>query len=46
MTPIVRRWFTGTALNSTGLIVNGLGVDLVADGLRDLGLVPDCLWAG
>ncbi len=29
--PIVRRWFTGTKLNSTGLIVNGLGVDLPAE---------------
>ncbi len=28
VTPIVRRWFTGAKLNSTGLIVNGLGVDL------------------
>ena len=31
VTPIVRRWFTGTKLNSTGLIVNGLGVDLPAE---------------
>jgi lysophospholipase L1-like esterase len=31
VTPIVRRWFTGTQLNSTGLIVNSLGVDLPAE---------------
>ncbi|WP_112237964.1 rhamnogalacturonan acetylesterase [Kribbella monticola] len=31
VTPIVRRWFTGSTLNSTGLIVNGLGVDLPAE---------------
>ncbi|MET9271856.1 rhamnogalacturonan acetylesterase [Kribbella sp. NPDC003557] len=31
VTPIVRRWFTGTKLNATGLIVNGLGVDLPAE---------------
>lgn len=31
VTPIVRRWFTGTKLNSTGLIVNSLGVDLPAE---------------
>lgn len=31
VTPIVRRWFTGTKLNSTGLIVNGLGVDLPSE---------------
>jgi lysophospholipase L1-like esterase len=31
VTPPVRRWFTGTQLNATGLIVNGLGVDLPAE---------------
>jgi lysophospholipase L1-like esterase len=31
VTPIVRRWFTGDKLNSTGLIVNNLGVDLPAE---------------
>jgi lysophospholipase L1-like esterase len=31
VTPIVRRWFTGDKLNSTGLIVNGLGVNLPAE---------------
>ncbi|TWD84897.1 lysophospholipase L1-like esterase [Kribbella amoyensis] len=31
VTPIVRRWFTGDRLNATGLIVNGLGVDLPAE---------------
>lgn len=31
VTPVVRRWFTGSTLNSTGLIVNGLGVDLPAE---------------
>jgi lysophospholipase L1-like esterase len=31
VTPIVRRWFTGTKLNSTGLIINGLGADLPAE---------------
>lgn len=30
VTPPVRRWFTGDTLNSTGLIVNNLGVDLPA----------------
>ncbi len=30
VTPPVRRWFTGTTLNSTGMLVNGLGVDLPA----------------
>jgi lysophospholipase L1-like esterase len=31
VTPIVRRWFTGDKLNSTGLIVNNLGVNLPAE---------------
>lgn len=31
VTPPVRHWFTGTQLNATGLIVNGLGVDLPAE---------------
>jgi lysophospholipase L1-like esterase len=31
VTPIVRRWFTGDKLNSTGLIVNNLSVDLPAE---------------
>lgn len=30
VTPPVRRWFTGATLNSTGMLVNGLGVDLPA----------------
>jgi lysophospholipase L1-like esterase len=30
VTPPVRRWFTGATLNSTGMIVNELGVDLPA----------------
>ena len=31
VTPPVRRWFTGTQLNATGLHINGLGVDLPAE---------------
>ncbi len=31
VTPPVRRWFTGTQLNGTGLHINSLGVDLPAE---------------
>jgi lysophospholipase L1-like esterase len=31
VTPPVRRWFTGTQLNATGLHINSLGVDLPAE---------------
>jgi lysophospholipase L1-like esterase len=30
VTPPVRRWFSGTKLDSTGMLINGLGVDLPA----------------
>jgi lysophospholipase L1-like esterase len=40
VTPIVRRWFTGSKLNSTGLIVNGLGVDLPAE-MRSVAAAQD-----